>query len=175
MLNILWLRYGLKTGLKIGFFGILLAGCGSPSRAGGGFVSPRPDAVVKTDTEWKSTLTSDQYKILRRQGTERAFTGKYWDNKAAGIYACGGCGLALFSSEAKFKSGTGWPSFSQPLAKDALADTEDRTLAMSRTEILCNRCGGHLGHVFEDGPQPTGLRYCVNGNALDFLVKEEGK
>jgi len=161
--------------LKIVLLGILLIGCGSPSQAGGGFVSPRTDAVVKTDTEWKSTLTSEQYKILRRQGTERPFTGKYWDNKAAGTYACGGCGLALFSSEAKFKSGTGWPSFTQPIAKDAIADTEDRTLAISRTEILCNRCGGHLGHVFEDGPPPTGQRFCVNGNALDFLAKEESK
>jgi peptide-methionine (R)-S-oxide reductase len=131
--------------------------------------------VVKTDAEWASTLNSDQYKILRRQGTERPFTGKYWDSKSTGTYTCGGCGLPLFSSGAKFKSGTGWPSFTQPIAKDAIADTEDQSLMISRTEILCNRCGGHLGHVFEDGPPPTGQRYCVNGNALDFLEKEDSK
>jgi peptide-methionine (R)-S-oxide reductase len=164
-----------RCGLKIVLLGMLLAGCGSPSRAGGGFVSPRSDAVVKTDAEWASTLNSDQYKILRRQGTERPFTGKYWDSKSTGTYTCGGCGLPLFSSGAKFKSGTGWPSFTQPIAKDAIADTEDQSLMISRTEILCNRCGGHLGHVFEDGPPPTGQRYCVNGNALDFLAKEDSK
>ena len=109
--------------MKIIVLGILLAGCGSPSQAGGGFVSPRSDAVVKTDAEWQSTLTSEQFKILRRQGTERPFTGKYWDSKDVGTYTCGGCGLPLFSSEAKFKSGTGWPSFTQPIAKDAIADT----------------------------------------------------
>ena len=164
-----------RCGLKIVLLGMLLAGCGSPSRAGGGFVSPRSDAVAKTDAEWAGTLTSDQFKILRRQGTERPFTGKYWDSKTVGTYTCGGCGLPLFSSGAKFKSGTGWPSFTQPIAKDAIADTKDQSLMISRTEILCNRCGGHLGHVFEDGPPPTGQRYCVNGNALDFLAKEGGK
>ena len=161
--------------MKIFVFALLLAGCGSVSRADNEFVSPRSDAVVKTDAEWQSILTADQYKILRKQGTERPFSGKYWDNKAAGTYACGGCGLPLFSSEAKYKSGTGWPSFTQPIAQGAIADTEDRSLGVARTEILCNRCGGHLGHVFEDGPPPTGKRFCVNGNALDFLVKEASK
>ncbi|MEC8192788.1 MAG: peptide-methionine (R)-S-oxide reductase MsrB [Myxococcota bacterium] len=149
----------------------LALGCG-PSEAADGFVSPRADAVTKTDAEWRSSLTAEQYRILRKKGTERAFTGKYWDNKAPGIYSCGGCGLALFSSDDKFRSGTGWPSFTRPIEKNALADAEDNSLWMSRTEILCNRCGGHLGHVFPDGPPPTGQRFCINGNALDFQPKE---
>ncbi len=145
----------------------LLTGCGA-SVASDVFVSTRSDAVKKTDAEWRSQLTPEQYRILREKGTERAFTGKYWNSKEKGLYACGGCGLMLFSSEHKFDSGTGWPSFTQPVAKDALANAEDHSMFMSRTEILCNRCGGHLGHVFPDGPPPTGQRYCVNGNALDF-------
>ena len=149
----------------------LALGCG-PSKAADGFVSPRADAVTKTDAEWRSSLTAEQYRILRKKGTERAFTGKYWDNKASGVYSCGGCGLALFSSDDKFRSGTGWPSFTRPIEKAALADAEDNSLWMSRTEILCNRCGGHLGHVFPDGPPPTGQRFCINGNALDFQPKE---
>ena len=152
----------------------LALGCG-PSEAADGFVSPRADAVTKTDAEWRGTLTAEQYRILRKKGTERAFTGKYWNNKADGIYACGGCGLALFSSDDKFRSGTGWPSFTRPIDKAALADAEDNSLWMSRTEILCNRCGGHLGHVFADGPPPTGQRFCINGNALEFRAAKEAK
>ena len=127
--------------------------------------------MVKTDAEWKANLTAEEYRILRKKGTERAFTGKYWNSKEKGLYMCGGCGLELFSSKDKFRSGTGWPSFTQPVAKDALADAADHSMFMARTEILCNRCGGHLGHVFNDGPKPTGKRYCINGNALDFKAE----
>lgn len=149
-------------------------GCGA-SVAADGFESPRADAVKKTDAEWQKQLTAEQYRILRKKGTERAFTGQYWDNTKAGLYACGGCGLVLFSSEDKFKSGTGWPSFTRPVDSGVLADAEDNSLFMSRTEILCNRCGGHLGHVFPDGPPPTGQRFCVNGNALEFRPKAAAK
>ncbi len=147
---------------------LLGVACGGSSHAEGEFKSPRADAVVKTDAEWKSALTSEQYRILRGKGTERAFTGKYWNSKEKGIYACGGCGLHLFSSADKFASGTGWPSFTRSLPGDTVSRTADHSLGVTRTEILCARCGGHLGHVFPDGPPPTGERYCVNGNALDF-------
>ena len=151
------------------------SGCVGSTKADEGFVSPRPDAVVKTDTEWRQQLSAEQYRILRDKGTERAFTGKYWDSKARGTYSCGGCGLELFSSKHKFRSGTGWPSFYQVVAKDALGRAADHTLGVPRTEILCNRCGGHLGHVFLDGPPPTGKRYCVNGNALNFEPADGSK
>lgn len=149
-----------------------MVGCGA-SIAADGFVSPRADAVTKTDAEWRSQLSPEQYRILRKKGTERAFSGKYWNSKLDGLYSCGGCGLTLFSSKDKFQSGTGWPSFTRPVSDDALADAEDNSLWMSRTEILCNRCGGHLGHVFPDGPKPTGQRFCVNGNALDFKPEKK--
>jgi len=129
------------------------------------------DKVVKTEAEWKKILTPEQFKILRKQGTERAFTGKYWDNKEEGTYSCAGCGNDLFSSETKFKSGTGWPSYWEPIAEENVGIQEDNTFFMRRTEVHCARCGGHLGHIFEDGPPPTGLRYCINGNALDFVKK----
>jgi len=132
------------------------------------FQPTRSDAINKTDAQWQSQLSKEEYRILRRAGTERPFTGKNWNNTTAGTYHCAGCGLELFHSRHKFKSGTGWPSFTQPIAKDRLGEVTDRTLGMKRTEVLCDRCGGHLGHVFEDGPRPTGLRYCINGNAMDF-------
>ncbi len=124
--------------------------------------------ISKTPEEWKAELTSEEYHILREKGTERAFSGDLWDNKKEGTYTCAACGQALFSSETKYTSGTGWPSFFKPLEKSSVAIEEDRSLGMVREEVLCSRCGGHLGHVFPDGPEPTGLRYCLNSAALDF-------
>ena len=118
--------------------------------------------VVKTDDEWREQLTPEQYEVLRRKGTERAFTGKYDHSKDAGMYHCAACGAALFSSDAKFDSGTGWPSFTEPAVAEAIELHEDRALGMRRTEVTCRACGGHLGHVFPAGPGPSGMRYCIN-------------
>jgi methionine-R-sulfoxide reductase len=124
--------------------------------------------VVKTDAEWKKQLTPEQYVVARGKGTEPAFCGNLLDNKQHGVYSCVCCGLPLFSSDAKFNSGTGWPSFFQPVASENVIEHEDTAYGMVRTEILCARCDGHLGHVFEDGPRPTGLRFCVNSESLKF-------
>jgi methionine-R-sulfoxide reductase len=133
----------------------------------------RPDKLVLSLEEWKKRLTPEQFRILRNQGTEPAFCGLLNDNKEAGTYHCTGCDLPLFSSDSKFQSGTGWPSFFQPISKDAIWLKEDRAYGMIREETLCSRCDGHLGHVFEDGPEPTGLRFCMNSEALKFVKKKE--
>lgn len=124
--------------------------------------------IVKTEEEWKAELTAEEFRILRQKGTERAFTGKYWDNKKEGIYHCAACQLPLFDSQTKFKSGTGWPSFYQPIQDKYITEYQDNSYGMVRTEVTCGRCDGHLGHVFADGPEPTGLRYCINSVSLGF-------
>ena len=130
------------------------------------------EKVVKTDEEWKKILTPEQYHVLRKQGTERAFTGEYHDHKGKGTYVCAACGLPLFSSATKYDSGTGWPSFWQPIDPKAVGTEEDRSFFTTRTEVHCARCGGHLGHVFTDGPRPTGLRYCMNSVSLKFVPEK---
>jgi peptide-methionine (R)-S-oxide reductase len=127
--------------------------------------------VTKTDAEWRAQLTEEQYHVLREKGTECALTGQFWNNKEAGDYDCAGCGTHLFSSDTKYESGTGWPSFYQPVGPDVVATHADRTHGMVRTEITCAACDGHLGHVFPDGPPPTGQRYCTNSAAFVFRPK----
>lgn len=133
----------------------------------GGYV--QMEKIERSSEEWKKVLTPEQFHVLREKGTERAFAGSHWDRKEEGTYRCAGCGLDLFSSGHKFDSGTGWPSFWQPVAPENIESEEDRSLFMARTEVHCARCGGHLGHVFRDGPRPTGLRYCINSVSLEFV------
>ena len=130
------------------------------------------DKIEKTDQEWQSCLSAEQYNVMRKHGTERPFTGKYADSKTEGTYVCAGCGEELFTSDTKFDSGTGWPSYYQAINETAIEETVDSTLGMARTEVHCRKCSAHLGHVFPDGPQPTGLRYCINSVCLD--LKEKG-
>lgn len=141
------------------------------------FISPLPDTlkVTKTEGEWKSILSEKEYYVLREKGTERAFTGKYHDNKEKGYYLCNACKNPLFHSNTKFNSGTGWPSFFKPLKEGFVGEVEDNAFGMVRTEVICNFCGGHLGHVFDDGPAPTGLRYCINSVSLDFTQELPSK
>ncbi len=127
--------------------------------------------VVKTESQWKRQLSPQAFDVLRHAGTEAPFSGALWNNHEKGVYKCAGCGQELFSSDTKFESGTGWPSFYQPMRKNAIEKRADNSLFESRTEVLCSRCGGHLGHVFDDGPKPTGLRFCMNSAALSFQKK----
>ncbi|MBU7004109.1 MAG: peptide-methionine (R)-S-oxide reductase MsrB [Theionarchaea archaeon] len=129
------------------------------------------DRVDKSEEEWKAILSPQEFRVLRKKGTEPAFTGRFADFKEPGTYVCAGCGNRLFSSENKFNSGTGWPSFWEPMGEGSVETKADNSLFMRRTEVLCSRCGGHLGHVFDDGPPPTGLRYCINSSALHFRGK----
>ena len=134
-----------------------------------------PAKVTKTEAEWRKQLTPEQFHVTRQHGTERAFTGPYWNEKAGGQYTCVCCDAPLFSSETKFDSGTGWPSFWAPVDKAAVSEHSDRSFFMTRTEILCAVCDAHLGHVFNDGPKPTGARYCMNGTALKFIPSDSDK
>jgi len=133
-----------------------------------------PEKIRKTEEQWRNELSPEQYHILREKGTEPAFSGKYAHTKTAGVYRCAACGQELFDAETKYDSGTGWPSFFRPVAPDRVENHEDNTLGSRRTEVTCSRCGSHLGHVFPDGPQPTGLRYCMNSASLKLQPKEAG-
>jgi len=135
--------------------------------------APTQNVDEMTEDQWREKLSPEEYRVLREKGTERAFTGEYWDSKEQGTYTCAACGEALFDSETKFESGSGWPSYYQPLDKDAVAEENDMSLGMVRSEVTCGNCGGHLGHVFNDGPQPTGMRYCINSASLDFVPEEK--
>jgi peptide-methionine (R)-S-oxide reductase len=158
---------------------LLLAGCRpeAPGAAdppeGGRSMSSKVETVHHTDAEWMKELTPEQYHVLREKGTEAAFTGKYWNNHEPGVYRCAGCGQELFRSDEKFDSGTGWPSFWDVVAKGRVKIVGDHSHGMERDEVVCSRCGGHLGHVFDDGPKPTGLRYCINSVSLTFAKGEE--
>ncbi len=159
-------------GSNVGRLGSVLAqGFSRPSKTKEADMS---DRVVRSEEEWRKILTPEQFHVLRKKGTERAFTGKYHEFKGKGVYQCAGCDLDLFSSETKFDSGTGWPSFWAPISDGSVTTEADNSLFMKRTEVLCARCDGHLGHVFDDGPPPTRLRYCMNSVALKFVERKDG-
>lgn len=149
------------------------AAASAGSNQGAARATPPPvgERLTLSNDEWRRRLTPEQYQVMREQGTERAFSGAYWNNHEEGTYVCAACGAPLFSSETKFESGTGWPSFYQPIERGRVEETRDDTLGMTRTEVHCARCGGHLGHVFDDGPRPTGLRYCIDSASLDFHAR----
>lgn len=160
------------TILSLPLVAITLVACGAAFQAPQQSTPNIKFPVRKTDAEWKKQLTEDQYNILRQAGTEPPFHNKFWDNHAKGIYRCAACDQELFSSDTKFDSGTGWPSFWKPLDSKRVVEKHDSSFGMDRVEVLCSRCGGHLGHVFDDGPQPTGLRYCMNSGAMKFAPKK---
>jgi len=176
----------MKPALSLCLFalGFLAGGCGSSHVTNVESANAQADSVlpttthtmsnevIKTEEEWKKVLTPEQFRVLRQKGTERAFTGEYWNTKDQGVYRCAGCGEMLFASDTKFDSGCGWPSFYAPASTNVTSESEDRSLSMVRTEVLCSRCGGHLGHVFDDGPKPTGLRYCINSASIKFEPKK---
>ena len=165
--------------------GFLLAGCGASHVSNPPASDTKPaltastnqqtmnEPITRTDEEWKKLLTPEQYRVLRQKGTERAFTGEFWNTKDKGAYRCAACGEELFVSDTKYDSGCGWPSFFQPASSNKITEAEDNTLGMKRVEVMCSKCGGHLGHVLDDGPHPTGLRYCINAASLKFEPKKD--
>lgn len=157
----------MKTVGIILFMGLIIMACSGYTQQD----KPKKFEVTKTEMEWKKQLSPEQYVVARQKGTERPYTGDYWDNHEKGKYQCIGCKLDLFSSDTKFESGTGWPSFWNPIKKENVFVASDNTHGMSRDEVLCSRCGSHLGHVFDDGPKPTGKRYCMNSVSMNFVKK----
>lgn len=179
------MKHLTHAGITLGI--LFLAGCGPSVAENGAETNQAPakrearvretgesmEKITKTDEEWRAELTDEQYRVLRQKGTERAYTGEFTDYKGEGKFACAGCGTVLFDADTKFDSGCGWPSFFEPADGKVIVEEEDRGHGMIRTEVLCRKCGGHLGHVFQDGPQPTGLRYCINSAALELEDEED--